>query len=387
MATRRTLLDVSTAVHLDAVVRLEPQRTTASHEVAFAPFDGQQLRVLSTQRQLYIVYPFPPQGLPEALPTAPRAFEALRASSFTDVVFTGSATAVPFPTTTRLRNLREYYYIESAAHSDGPRLSFPLVAHLTSICLDLQYVRWADAVWHHECNVFDHFVLAESHRPPGLRSRVVDTLGNMRSIPFQRDGDAACPPLENVPRTGAEVLRQAADTAVEDLGIYRHGLTPGHEMRTDMTRPGLVLSHAGIGPYLPIPDKGRASLQMPRRRAGTEHIDDRLLLIAAQLNARDLAVSGDLPKLTPDDTISAMRRNEISECRNFSLSRCKEAVLRRLLNNRANRPIGKGRERRLRQGSRIGDGKRENNVVGCLGERPCRGLSCRPSTVSGRRLS
>lgn len=308
MAPRRALLVASTGGHLEQLTRLLPRLSPAFDDVAFASFDDQQSRSLLADHEVHYVDRIPPRGWREAMRAAPRAIKLLRTGGFTDIVSTGSAIAVPFLAAATIQGTRTHY-IESAARSEGPSLSGRIVSRLPNVHLYTQYASWADTAWHHEGSVFDPFVMMEREKPTLAADRVVVTLGTMKRFPFRRAVTAVRRVLDEVARSDVEVLWQVGDTPVDDLGIHGLELIPAHELRAALREADLVFAHAGIGSCLQILDSGRVPVLLPRRRAHGEHIDDHQLLIAEELDGRQLAVSRDPSQLTATDALSAMGRS------------------------------------------------------------------------------
>ena len=306
-AGRRALLVAATGGHLEQITRLEPRLSPAFDEIEYATFDDQQSRSLLEGRPVHHVLRIPPRGYKQVLQVAPAAWNIVRRGGYSDVISTGSAIAMPFLAAARLTGARAHY-VESAARSDRPSLTGRTVARIPGINLYTQYTSWADQRWQWHGSVFDPFVLGDHERAVDSASRVVVTLGTMRSYPFRRAVQAIKNVLSEVAKPDVEVLWQVGDTPVDDLGIVGHNLIPARELNDAMHESDLVFAHAGIGSCLQVLDSGRAPVLLPRRSAQGEHIDDHQLLIAAELEARDLAVSRDPYELTAEDAISAMHR-------------------------------------------------------------------------------
>lgn len=306
-STRKALLVAATGGHLEQLTRLEQSFEPGFGAAEYATFDDAQSRSLLAGRRVHYVNHIAPRDLRGASHALRPAFNIIRRGGFTDVISTGSGIAVPFLFASMVLRVRGHY-IESAARSDGPSLSGRLVSGMPGVRLYSQYPNWASGSWQYVGSVFDGFHPTEPVRPPRAPHRVVVTLGTMRRYPFRRAVDAVHRVLSQVCGPNADILWQVGDTPVDDLGIAAKNLIPATEMQAAIKAADLVVAHSGIGSCLQILDAGHTPILLSRRKAHNEHVDDHQLMIARELNRRDLAVSRSPENLAPADVVRAMSR-------------------------------------------------------------------------------
>lgn len=300
-----TLLVGSTGGHLEELFRLKDRLAPATGPVEWVTFDDPQARsLLAGERVHYLPY-MPPRGYLPVLKSLPAAHKILRRGAFERVVSTGSGIALPFFTAARTLDVR-CHYIESAARTTGPSLTGKLVSRIPGTHLYTQHESWASDRWGYAGSLFDAFEGVDS----GARSsanvrKVVVTLGSMRTYGFRRAVERLVALLPHVTGDDAEVLWQVGATDTSGLPIDARDVIPAHELASAIAAADLVIAHAGIGSALTALEAGKLPVLVPRRQEQGEHVDDHQVLIADDLDRRQLAVSRDADELTSDDLLRA----------------------------------------------------------------------------------
>ena len=304
-AVSRTLLVASTGGHLEELTRLR-RRMPELDEVEWATFDDAQSRSMLDGETVHYVRYIAPRDLGATVAVSREAVRIVRGGGYDRVISTGAAIALPFLGAARALGLSGHY-IESAARSQGPSLTGRLVSWLPGLRLYTQYANWADRRWRYGVSLFDAYAPAEDELAPPLARRVVVTLGTMRTYEFRSALEALVRLLPDVLAPDAQVLWQVGCTDTTGLPIEGRVSVPATEMRTAIDDADLVIAHSGIGSALAALDAGLCPVLLPRRAARGEHVDDHQLLIAADLDARGIAVSRDPEQLVADDLRRALR--------------------------------------------------------------------------------
>ena len=301
-----TLLVASTGGHLEELERLRGHFVPAVGAVEWVTFDDAQSRSLLGGQSVHYVEYIPPRGYAAVARNLRSAQRILRAKRYSRIVSTGSGIAIPFLTIGRAMGI-PCHYIESAARSQGPSFTGSYAARLPGVQLHTQYQVWADGKWRYSGSLFDGFQGGARTTPAvGEAQRVVVTLGTMRSYGFRAAVERLVTVLPTILGPHAEVLWQVGATDVSGLGIQVRERVPALEMRAAIHEADLVIAHAGIGSALTVLDAGKCPVLLPRRQWRGEHVDDHQLMIAAELAARDLAVTADAAEVTADDLTLAM---------------------------------------------------------------------------------
>ena len=300
-----TLLVGSTGGHLEELVRLRRRLPETSSPVEWVTFDDPQARSLLAGERVHYVPYVPPRGYLPAITALPVAHRILRQGRFDRVVSTGSGIALPFFAAARTLNVSRHY-IESAARTEGPSLTGKLVARIPGTHLYTQYPSWASNQWLFRGSLFDQYQRVDPAQSPrrGVH-RVVVTLGSMRSYQFPRAVKRLAAVLPEIVEPDAQILWQVGPTDTSGLGIESHDVIPAGELAWAIGEADLVIAHAGIGSALTALEAGKRPVLLPRRQARGEHVDDHQVLIAEDLEQRELAVSRDVDELTVDDLRSA----------------------------------------------------------------------------------
>ncbi|HVQ96528.1 MAG TPA: glycosyltransferase [Mycobacteriales bacterium] len=307
MATGDPVLYVcSTGGHLDELVRLAPRLTPPGGGEEWVTFDSVQSRRRLAGRTAHFIPPIEPKDLGAAVRALPRAHKLLRAQTYSRVVSTGAAVAVPFSLAARTRGLGVHYF-ESCCRRRGPSLTGRMIAGLPGVRLYTQHQAWAGPRWQFRGSVLDGY--APDHR--SVRSgqttlnRVVVTFGTQRGFPFRRAAERLAALLPQVLAPDAEVLWQTGWTYVADLGIAGVELVPPDELAAAAVDADVVIAHAGLGSALLALDAGRCPVLLPRRLHHGEHTDDHQTQLAEDLDRRGLAVARDAGKVTVADLLHA----------------------------------------------------------------------------------
>lgn len=294
LAVVPTMLAASTGGHLDQLIRLRPRLGALGEDVVWATFDTPQSRSRLDGEQVVFVPPIAPRDYGTLARSVRPARQILRDHGIDTVVSTGSGIALSFMPIARAHRI-DCHYVESAARSTGPSLTGRLLARVHGMNLYTQYPGWAEGDWRYAGSVFDGFSPGEPAQRP-IR-RVVVTLGMIKPYSFR----ALVERLLTLLPPEAEVLWQTGATDAGGLPIEPTPSLPAHEVDAAMREADLVVAHAGIGSSLAAIDSGRRPVLVPRREHRGEHVDDHQQQIAAELDARDLAVARELDDLTFED--------------------------------------------------------------------------------------
>jgi UDP-N-acetylglucosamine--N-acetylmuramyl-(pentapeptide) pyrophosphoryl-undecaprenol N-acetylglucosamine transferase len=299
-----TLLVASTGGHLKQLSQLYPRLEGVEGPYRWATFDTPQSRSLLEGETVDFV-PFvggrDPANVARNFGHARRI---LADRSIDTLVSTGSAVALPFYITARMRRLR-CHYIESAARSAGPSLTGKLISRVPGVHLYCQYPAWAEGRWRFRGSVFDAFEPGAAAAGGEVPVRkVVVTLGSYRGFGFPLLLERL---LELLPAE-AEVLWQTGDTDVSGFPIEGREAIAEKELTAAMAEADLVVAHAGVGAALAAFEVGKCPLLVPRRHSRQEHIDDHQIQIAAELSRRGIAVFAEAPELSASDLASAAGR-------------------------------------------------------------------------------
>ncbi|WP_370618051.1 glycosyltransferase [Mumia qirimensis] len=304
MAKPRTLLVAATGGHLEQLYRIHERIVPESGDVTWVTHDDPQSRSLLAGRQVELVDYVPPRGYATIARIAPHAWSIIRRGRFDRVVSTGAGVALPFFLAARAQGV-PCHYIESAARADGPSLTGRLVSRLPGVRLYSQYESWSGGRWNYRGSLFDAFEVVEKADEP--ISKVVVTLGTMRTYEFRRLVDRLVTVLPEVVDGDAQVLWQVGVTDAKPPFGEVHANVPNADLRAAIEDADLVVAHSGIGSAITALELGKRPVLVPRRPAFGEHVDDHQALIAGELGARDLAISREADELTADDLRTAAR--------------------------------------------------------------------------------
>lgn len=297
----------SSGGHLKELVALRP-RLALSEPVRWVTFAGEQSDWLLAGEHVDHVAYTAPRDFNHVVRNVPAAIRILRRHRPEQVISTGSAIALSFLPTARALGAR-CHYIESAARSVAPSLSGRLLERVPGVQLYSQYPTFDRSRWRFGGSVFDAFETSQN----GLRGagaagqisirRAVVTVGTM-PFGFRR----LLTRLVQLLGRDVEVLWQTGQTEVDDLPIDGHREVPARELELAMADADLVVAHAGVGSALGALEAGRCPVLVPRSRAAGEHVDDHQALIAAELQARGLAILATADSLDSMHLLEAARR-------------------------------------------------------------------------------
>jgi UDP-N-acetylglucosamine transferase subunit ALG13 len=293
-----TLLVASTGGHLRELHALH-RRLGLDGPRVWATFDTPQSRSLLAGESVHHVAFTASRDARHVVTNVPRAARILAEGRYDRVISTGSAIALSFlPPAAALGCAT--HYIESAARSEGPSVTGRLLMRVPGVRLHTQYAGWADAPWRYGGSVFDAYEPVP--RAPRPIRRVVVMVGTL-DFGFRR----LVKRLVHLLPDEAEILWQTGSTDTRDLRLRRpRPALPADELRAELARADLVIAHAGIGSALDALEAGHRPVLVPRRELYAEHVDDHQTLIARELAARGLAVSGEAHALTVNDLEEAV---------------------------------------------------------------------------------
>jgi UDP-N-acetylglucosamine--N-acetylmuramyl-(pentapeptide) pyrophosphoryl-undecaprenol N-acetylglucosamine transferase len=292
-----TLLVASTGGHLRELHALH-RRFALDGDVHWATFDTPQSRSLLQAEHVHYVTFTASRDARHVVTNVPRALHILGEGRYERVVSTGSAIALSFLPAAAALGLPAHY-IESAARSQGPSLTGRLLVRVPGVRLHTQYADWAEDPWRYGGSVFDAYK-AVPGAPRAIR-RVVVMVGTL-DFGFRR----LVKRLTNLLPPDAEILWQTGSTDTRELRLDARPALPAAELRAALERADLVIAHAGIGSALDALEAGRRPVLVPRREFYDEHVDDHQTLVARELSARGLAITGEAHALTIDDLHHAM---------------------------------------------------------------------------------
>jgi len=279
-----TLLVASSGGHLKQLHSLRPRLDGIDDGATWATFDCAQARSLLAEEDVVYVHAQPPRDYLACSRNMADAIRILRRGRFTDVVSTGAGVALAFLPAAAALGAR-CHYIESATRADGPSLTGSLLRRVPGIRLYTQYRRWCDRSWQYRGSVFDPFE-AEAGAPRPI-ARAVVTLGTQEGYPFTR----LARQLVGVLPDGVETLWQTGSTPTDGLPIAASHSVPAATLEAAMADADVVIAHAGTGSALTAMEAGRCPVLVPRSARHGEHVDDHQAQIAAELDARCLAMA------------------------------------------------------------------------------------------------
>ncbi len=292
-----TLLVSSVGGHLAELYRLIPRMEGIDDDRLWVTFDTPQSRsMLEGEEVVYVDYTGP-RDLGNVLRHSRVAWRMFGGRhSFSTVISTGSGIALSFLPIGRLRGAH-CHYIESATRSVGPSTTGRLLSRVPGIAVYTQYQCWAQAPWVYSGSVFDTFVPGPSRSEGESIRRAVVTLGTMEDYQFRALVERALAVLP----ADVEVLWQVGCTDVTGLPIDAHRQLPARDLHDAIEQADVVIAHAGCGSSIDALMSGKKPVLVPRRGAYGENVDDHHMLIAAELDSRDLAVVRAVDELTIAD--------------------------------------------------------------------------------------
>lgn len=297
------LLVASTGGHLEEMMRLRERLGLTPADCEWVTFDDDQSRTLLEGERVHHVEHVPPRGYLAAARVTKDALALVRRGRYARVVSTGAGVAVPFFAAARAQGL-PCHYIESAARAEAPSTTGRVLERVPGVRLYTQYPGGASGRWTYGGSLFDGFERADD-RPQRPPSKVVVTLGTMRTYGFRRAVERLDALLPRVCAPDVEVLWQTGATDVTGLGITGRDRVPAPELRQAVREADLVVAHAGVGSALVALDAGRVPVLLPRRASHGEHVDDHQQLIGRHLDERGIALGREVAELAEHDLVAA----------------------------------------------------------------------------------
>ncbi len=296
-----TLFVCNTGGHLVELLSLAERLPFERGEELWVTFDDAQSRSLLRGRDVeFIRYPSP-RDLRVTVANTITAIELHRRRRFTWAVSTGAGVAVSFLPVARAHGA-QCHYIESATRIAGPSMTGRLLAAVPGIGLHTQTTRWSGRRWSYVGSIFDGFEAVDA--APACTHSVVVSLGSSQTFGFRR----LVAKVADILPPGSEVLWQTGSTPVDDLGLPTVPYLAAGLLESAFATADVVVAHAGVGTALTALRAGRFPILVPRESGHGEHVDDHQFEVAAQLQARGLALCRTVDELCSDDLITASSR-------------------------------------------------------------------------------
>ncbi len=303
------LLACSGGGHLKQLHQLAGRLPWADEERTWLTFDtGLSRGLLAGEDVRFATYAAPRDVLNIARNQVLGA-KVVASKRWTAVVSTGSSLAVNVLPVAAALGIPAYF-IETAARATGPSMTGRILRPLPRIATFTQYPAWAGGPWRYAGSIFDSFEPGPARLVADVAlRRAVVTLGTTESYGFRRMLDAAAPALD-----GADVLWQTGVTDTAGLqstgrAIDARESVPHDEMLAAVHRADVVVAHSGTGAALTAMDAGLCPVLVPRLAAHGEHVDDHQLQVAAELDARGLAICCPPERLTREVLLEAASRS------------------------------------------------------------------------------
>ncbi len=219
----------------------------------------------------------------------------------TAFVSTGSAIAVGYLGWAALRGIPSYY-IDTAARLSAPSRTGRILASIPRVSTYTQYPGRVGRAWRYAGSVFDEYT---AERVNGARDprTVLVTVGST-DWPF---GRLLRRVADIVPRD-VEIRWQVGTADRSALPGTSWDFLPASDLRAEVERADVVVSHAGCGSALTALDSGRAAVLVPRTFGHGEAGDDHQQELARLLSDRDLAVHRAVDELAWSDLVEASAR-------------------------------------------------------------------------------
>ncbi len=298
------LLACSGGGHLKQLHQLADRLPWADEERTWLTFDtGLSRGLLGGEDVRFATYAAPRDVLNIARNQV-LATRLVASRRWTAVVSTGSSLAVNVLPVAAALGIPAYF-IETAARATGPSMTGRILAPLPRISTFTQYPAWAGGSWRYAGSIFDSFEPGPQRAVDDVAlRRAVVSLGTTESYGFRRMLDAAVPALD-----GVDVLWQTGVSDTSGLELDARESVPHGEMLTAVRQADVVVAHAGTGAALTALDAGLCPVLVPRLAAHGEHVDDHQLQVAAELEARGLAICCPPERLTRSVLLEAASRS------------------------------------------------------------------------------
>jgi len=287
----KALLVASTGGHLSELLRLTPT-FDPDPDSLWVTFRTPQSETLLEGRRVHYLPYIGPRDLRGTLRAVPQVHDLVRREHFDLAVSTGAAIALGALPVTAAAGVPSTY-IESVCRLAGPSVTGRLLAHVPRVALRTQHERWAGGRWGRHPSVLDEYRSVPREIPHTGR-RLFVTLGTIRGYRFDSVVDAVLATGLADERT----IWQVGDTTRDDLpGQVVTQMAPD-EFERCAVEADVVVAHAGVGTLLELLALGIYHVQVVRRAARHEHVDDHQVQIADLVRERDLGIAVEGPQLT-----------------------------------------------------------------------------------------
>ena len=191
----------------------------------------------------------------------------LRENEIEHVYSTGAQMALSAMLAAKLSRV-PFSYIESGTRVRELSATGRVMDRVPGIARYVQYPFAANARWRFAISVFEGFEVVPVE-PPDRVPRVVVSVGGNAHYGFER----LIRHLHAVLPREWSVLWQVGPSDVSDLGIATVVSLPAAELREEIAKADIVISHAGTGSILTALSLGKRPVVVPRRAAHGEHVD------------------------------------------------------------------------------------------------------------------
>ena len=161
-----------------------------------------------------------------------------------------------------------FSYIESGTRVRELSATGRVMDRVPGISRYVQYPLSANARWRFAISVFEGFEVVPVDPSEGA-PRVVVSVGGNAHYGFER----LIRHLHSVLPRDWSVLWQVGPSDVSDLGIDAVVSLPAAQLREEIAKADIVISHAGTGSILTALSLGKRPVVVPRRAAHGEHVD------------------------------------------------------------------------------------------------------------------
>lgn len=298
----KAILVCSTGGHLSELLRVES--SLGVHEDSlWLTFDTPQSRHELEGRRVHHLPYVGARDLKSVLKVAPVVHSLIRGERFSAAVSTGSSIAASALPVCALHGIPSTF-IESVCRLRGPSTTGRILQRIPGVELRTQHGEWSGGRWKRHPSVLAdfHSEVLPAQRVP---ERVFVTLGTFRGYRFDSVVDAfLATGLAN-----ENTVWQLGDTSRQDElpGKVHEYMTP-IEFAQAARDADVVIAHAGVGTLLDLLGMGIYPVQVMRRAARKEHVDDHQTEIGEYVNASGIGVAVDGPDLTSEVIWHAAQR-------------------------------------------------------------------------------
>ncbi|MEU1971732.1 glycosyltransferase [Microbacterium sp. NPDC019599] len=290
----KSVLVCSTGGHLSELLRVE-SRLGIHEDSLWVTFDTPQSRQeLEGRRVHHLPYVGARDPL-SVLKVGPVVRSLVRSEQFSAAISTGSSIALTALAACAMSGIPSTF-IESVCRVHGPSTTGRLMQRIPGLDLRTQHARWAGGRWKPYPSVLEDFQ-SETVLPAQEPLRIFVTLGTFQGYRFDSVIDAfLATGLAN-----ADTVWQLGDTSRDDRlpGTVHDYMSPA-DFAQAAAEADVVVAHAGVGTLLELLGMGIYPVQVVRRAARKEHVDDHQTEIAEYVNATGIGIAVDGPDLTAD---------------------------------------------------------------------------------------